>query len=89
MTIAEIIRLALDDCGWTQKTLANKCGYKTQSAIANKIAQGNLRIETLINILDAMGYDLVVVSKNPNKNKARWIVTSLQNDVTNEKIDDG
>ena len=74
MNITRIIRLALHDCGWNQKTLASKCGYHTQSAIANKLANGNIRLETLLPILDAMGFELIIQSKN-QKSKSRWVVT--------------
>ena len=75
MDITKIIRYALEDCGWTQKTLAAKCGYRSQSAVANKLSNGNLRLETLLPLLDAMGFDLVIQSRNPKKIKSRWVVT--------------
>ena len=67
MNIKKIIRLALDDCGWTQKMLATKCGYRTQSAVANKLTSDNIRLDTLLPILDAMGFELIVQSKNQKK----------------------
>ena len=70
-----IIEEALKSVGWTQATLAEACGYGTQSAISNKLYRKNgMRVDIFVKMLNAMGYDLVVQSKNTAVNKNKWIV---------------
>lgn len=75
MTEKKIIEEALKTVGWTQTTLAEACGYSTQSAISNKLSRKNgMRVDMFVKMLNAMGYELVVQSKNANVNKNKWTV---------------
>ena len=72
-----IIHKAMESVGWTQSTLAEKCGYNNQSSIASRIQEkkpGSLRVDIFVQFLDAMGYEVVVQSKNPRANMNRWVV---------------
>ena len=70
----QILREVMTDCGWTQAVLAEKMGYASQSAVANRISGGNVKVDTFVKLLDCMGYEVVVRSKSPNLNKSTWIV---------------
>ena len=72
MNEKDIITVAMKSCGWNQQVLAEKCGYKSQSAISNKVNGKSLRVDTFAKILDAMGYEIVVKSKSSNSNKNQW-----------------
>ena len=72
MNEKDIIKLAMKSCGWNQEVLAQKCGYKTQSAISNRINGKSLRVDTFVKILSAMGYEVVIKSTSPNTNKNQW-----------------
>ena len=71
-----IIREAMKEVGWNQIVLAEKMGYKSQSGLANRITQeaGKMKIETLVRILDTLGYEVVVRSKSRTANKSEWVV---------------
>ena len=75
MNEKNIITEAMKSCGWNQQLLAEKCGYKSQSAISNKVNGKSLRVDTFAKILDAMGYEIVVKSKSSNSNKNQWKIS--------------
>lgn len=75
MNEKDIITAAMKSCGWTQTELAKKAGYKTQSAISNRINGKSLRVDTFVKLLGAMGYKVVVMSTSPNTNKNKWVIS--------------
>lgn len=74
MNEKDIIREAMKTCGWTQETLREKLGYATQSAVSNRITGKSMRVDTFVKFLSTMGYEVVVKSVNPTKNKNSWVV---------------
>lgn len=72
MNEKDIITLAMKSCGWNQQVLAENCGYKSQSAISNKVNGKSLRVDTFVKILNTMGYEVIVKSKSSNSNKNQW-----------------
>lgn len=74
MNEKEIVKAAMNSVGWTQQTLAENCGYMTQSCVGSRLAGKSMRVDTFIKFLGAMGYEVVVQSKNPTVNKNKWVV---------------
>ena len=75
MKPADIIKEALNTCGWSQEELAKRLGYKGQSSIGSRLSKNSMRLDTFMAFLDEMGYELVVKSKCPNKNSNEWKVS--------------
>lgn len=81
MKSGEVIKEAMKACGWSQKTLAKQAGYidndgeGMQTAVSNRINSNTMRVDTFVKFLNAMGYELVVKSSNPNANKNEWKVS--------------
>jgi ribosome-binding protein aMBF1 (putative translation factor) len=75
MKPADIIREALNTCGWSQDEFAKRLGYKGQSSVSSRLSNDSMRLDTFMAFLDEMGYELVVKSKSPNKNTNEWKVT--------------
>ena len=82
MEAGNIIKEAMKICGWSQKTLAEKVGYVNekgegmQTSISNRINNNNqMRLSIFVKFLDAMGFEVIVKSKNPNSNKNEWKVS--------------
>ena len=73
MNEKDVIRAALDACGWSRATLAEKAGYAGQTAITNRLHGKSMRVDTFVRLLDVMGYEIVVKSKSA-KNKNVWTV---------------
>ena len=70
----DIITAAMKTVGWTQETLAKNTGHNTQSAVSNRLAGKSMRVDTFVKFLNAMGYEVIVQSKNPGVNKNKWKV---------------
>ena len=74
MTEKDIIKMLIRELGWTQLMLAQSLGYNTQSAIGNRLRDSNgMRVDSLVRILDKMGYELVIRSK-AKQNRNSWII---------------
>lgn len=81
MKSSEVIKEAMKVCGWSQKTLAKQAGYVDengegkQTSVSSRINGNTMRVDTFVKFLNAMGYELVVKSSNPNSNKSEWKVS--------------
>ena len=60
-------------------TLAEKLGYKTASAVTNRLQSKTMTVEILVNLLDALDCELIISDKTDNQ--ATYTVT---NDNRNE-----
>ena len=60
MNHTEAIKKVMDETGTLQKDLVKQIGVKSQSVISSRINQDNISVKALLEILDAMGYELVV-----------------------------
>lgn len=70
MTGKEIIKAALASNGWSQKRLADEIG-KTQSDITGYLnrGKGDIRLDYFVEMLDAMGYKVVIQDKKGDTDK--------------------
>lgn len=62
MTEKEVIREVMTMRGWSQKKLAEKAGFNSQSNITGLLNNGKngIRIDNLFKMLSAMGCEIVV-----------------------------
>lgn len=63
MKMNEAIKAAMKETKTTQTQLADRIGAKSQSVIARRLGLSNLSVDTVIEMLDAIGYELVVQEK--------------------------
>ena len=71
MTSKDVIRDIMKSRCYTQQTLSEKLGYTSQSAIAARLKGATeMRVDTLVKMLEAMDCELVVKSKL--KDKKEW-----------------
>lgn len=75
MNEKDIVKEAIKTLGWNQTQLAEATGYKTQSAISNRLTGNSMRVDTFVKMLSAMGYEVVVKSTSPQKNKNQWTIS--------------
>ena len=75
MNEKDIVKVAMKTLGWNQTQLAEAVGYKTQSAISNHLTGNSMRVDTFVKMLSAMGYEIVVKSTSPQKNKSQWTIS--------------
>lgn len=75
MNEKDIVKEAMKTLGWNQTQLAEAMGYKTQSAISNRLTGNSMRVDTFVKMLSAMGYEVVIKSTSPQKNKNQWTIS--------------
>lgn len=74
MKIGEAIKTALKETKTTQTQLQKRINAKTQSVIAMRCRADSLSTETVIEMLDEIGYELVIQPRKPGKRPAGQIV---------------
>lgn len=67
--IKTIIKTAMANRNYTQAALAKDAGWKNQSSLSTAINRDNPSLETILRIMDAMGYDVVIKDR---KNQTTW-----------------
>jgi transcriptional regulator with XRE-family HTH domain len=76
MNVKEIIKEAMASCKWTQKELAMRLGYASQSGIGNIFTRNNkMSIDRFVKIMKEMGYEVEIHSTSPTLNKNKWVLT--------------
>ena len=63
MTIKALIRSKIAEKSTNQTELAEKAGFKSQSNISMMLKKGNMRVNNLFALLDALDCELVVRDK--------------------------
>lgn len=74
MNEKEILRQAMKVRGMTQAMLADAAGYRSQTNISEILRGQTLKTQTLVRLLDAMGFDLVVKDRNGSNRENVWKV---------------
>lgn len=73
MKIKEVIRLAMKETKTTQQQLANMIGAKHQSVISERLRMDNLSINTALEMLEALGYEMVIQEKRRGRKRGGQI----------------
>ena len=56
----EVVRAAMSEDKLTQKDLAEKMGYETQSYVGNPLnRKSDMKVEMFVRMMKAMGYDVI------------------------------
>lgn len=73
MNEKEIIRKVMEIRGWSQSTLAEKAGFKSQSNITGLLNnnKNGIRTDNLVRMLNALGCE-VIVRDAMSKEKTEW-----------------
>ena len=58
----------------TQKVLSEKMDYARPSSLNTVLRANNPKIETLVNIMDALGYEIVLRPKNGSDKVSRSVI---------------
>lgn len=69
MTEQEIIKTILMMQKVSQEELAHRVGYKSQTNIAGLLnnSKRGMRVDKLVQLLDALGYELVIREQDPEE----------------------
>ena len=63
MNEIEIVKALMKAKGVSGAVLAEKLGYKTPSAVTNRLQSKTMTVEVLVNLLTAMDCELVIKNK--------------------------
>ena len=74
MTGKEAMKFAISEKRMTQKEIAEKAGYARQTNVSEVLRVENARVDSLVRILNACGYDVVMVDRE-NDSK-RYVIES-------------
>lgn len=73
MNVHEAVKKVLKNEHITQTELAKKMGFKTMGAINNALTR-NVSVEKLVNICNALDYDICLVPRSGTEKKERTVV---------------
>lgn len=71
--IKAIIKSAMANRNYTQAALAKDAGWSNQSSLSTAINRDNPSLETILRIMDAMGYDVVI--KDRKNQTTSWTIS--------------
>ena len=63
MKLGSAIKIAMKNTNTTQKQMAERLGEKTQSVISQRLLHDNMSINLALEMLDVLGYEIVVQPK--------------------------
>lgn len=72
MNEKEIIRKAMEVRGINQTMLAPMAGLKRQSNVSEMLRSKSLRVDNLVLLLNAMGFDVIVKDRNGSNRENVW-----------------
>ncbi|MBC5582542.1 helix-turn-helix domain-containing protein [Anaerofilum sp. BX8] len=78
MNICEAVKLAMKNQKTTQGQMAERIGVKGQSVIAQRLRMDNISVNTVLEMLDAIGYEMVIQEKRPGRRSEGQFVVTLE-----------
>jgi lambda repressor-like predicted transcriptional regulator len=63
-TIKQVIKAAIANRGYNQAAVAKKAGWSNQSSLSTAINRDNPSMETVLRIMDALEYDVIIRDRN-------------------------
>ena len=71
MTVQEVAKQVMRDRGYSQGEVAKRAGMKGQSSVGMLLQGKSMRVDNLIKIMEACGYDLIVKDREGSGNTYR------------------
>lgn len=62
MNARELMKEIVEESGLSQATIAEKAGYKRASNVSECLRSNNMRVDNMIRILNACGYEVIIRS---------------------------
>ena len=72
MTEKEIIRKAMTVRGINQTILADRAKLKRQSNVSEMLRGKSLRVDSLVRLLNAMDFDVIIKDRNGSNRENVW-----------------
>ena len=62
MNARDLMKEIVEESGLSQATNAEKAGYKRASNVSECLRSNNMRVDNMVRILNACGYELIIRS---------------------------
>ena len=62
MNARDLMKEIVEESGLSQATIAEKAGYKRASNVSECLRSNNMRVDNMVRILKACGYELIIRS---------------------------
>ena len=62
MNARELMKAIVEESGLSQATIAEKAGYKRATNVSECLRSNNMRVDNMVRILNACGYELIIRS---------------------------
>ena len=62
MNARELMKSIVEESGLSQATIAEKAGYKRATNVSECLRSNNMRVDNMVRILNACGYELIIRS---------------------------
>ena len=62
MNARELMKEIVEESGLSQATIAEKAGYKRASNVSECLRSNNMRVDNMVRILNACGYEIIIRS---------------------------
>lgn len=85
MIITTAIKDIMKKRGVTQNELKEKLGYRTQSAISERLKQKSIGVDKAFEMLDAMGYEIIIQPKSTRGKRAMGSYVITKEDEQEEE----
>ena len=63
MDIRVLMKEIVEESGLSQATIAEKAGYKRASNVSECLRSNNMRVDNMVRILKACGYEVIIRSE--------------------------
>lgn len=77
MVINEAIKSLMEKEGVTQARMATAIGYSNQRTISSKLMSNNMTFDRAIEMLEVMGYEVVIQKRKPGARARDQIVLEM------------
>ena len=66
MNVRDLVKDIVEKSGLSQATIAEKAGYKRASNVSECLRSNNMRVDSMVRILNACGYEVIIRSEKKN-----------------------
>lgn len=74
MKVGDAVKIAMKAQKTTQQQLADRIGATSQSVIAQRLRMPNLSVDVILQMLDAIGYEIIIQEKKRGRRPEGQIV---------------
>lgn len=87
MTAIEVVKKIMEEQGVSQKALGKRIGAKSNNVVHERLQQPNISLKTLIPMLQAMDYKILIVPSDRRVREDEYEVSGSEKKAKPDKVD--